>query len=286
MNYIVNNYIANAISTASSAMLDHFVIGVSGEELYAMLCGYDHQMLAAFAHAASYMEPANYHDVLELPVLLRDASQPINVTFTLMMENSQRYNRYLIPKRKAMLTPESKIYSALETSITLAQDWRITGDLSRRFQELTVDQYAHLLPWVKDIARDAVMGLENSASPCEYLRKHGCGHVTASHAEATHAQFKRMSNPSTPGFSPALTMRVNKACRLGDKLFGQYRMLKGKDAKLPVGSYVCVAMTDTMLPEWYRTDITAVMDAWTEKQNLREADRAFARKMKARDRWR
>lgn len=277
MNYITNNYVTNIINRASSAILDHFVVELPGYELYAMLCSDDDDMLEIFARAASYMKPANYHEVLEIPVLMRDQSQPVNMTFTFMMENSNRYHRYLTPRRMPVITPESKLYDKLETAITLAQEWQITKAIYHRFSDLNTDQVVYLLPWLKEIGADAVMGLENADSPAQFLSNHGCGRVSPKLIAAVKAQFARMASPGRANHTPALTSRINKACRFGDKLFGQWRMMKHKEARMPVGSYVTVAMTDTILPEWYKADIEAVMEQWKEDESIRQADRAMTR---------
>src|SRR6516225_5902869 len=81
MNHDVVNYI-NRVLERAAGMVDHFAIAMPSEDLYTMLCGNDHVMLEAFAQAARYMEPANYHDIVRVPVLLAGEKQIIDVPFT------------------------------------------------------------------------------------------------------------------------------------------------------------------------------------------------------------
>ena len=272
MNHDVVNYI-NRVLEQAAGMVDHFAIAMPSEDLYTMLCGNDYVMLEAFAQAARYMEPANYHDIVRVPVLLAGEKQIIDVPFTVSMDNTQRYPCYLIPKHIAVITPESKWYHKIEPGIRLAQEWEITKDLFRRFCGLlTTDQIAFVLPWLKDLGRDAVVGMTGDHS-WKFISKNNLSHMNRPAQKTVLIKaFERLAKPLRPSRTPALTSRINQATRLGDKLFAQHRILSGHSISLPSSSFFAINPSIKLLPEWYVADIDAIVAQWHSPMTLESND--------------
>jgi hypothetical protein len=284
INYTVLTSLNSVINKATS-VLDHFAVELDGRDLYAMLCGIDRDMLTAFSNAARYMKPDNYHDVITIPVRMTDRPYIMDVPFTISLDNSPEYPCYLMPRNYAILTPESKLYDKLLPGILLAQEWRITKDLFEVFARiLTLDQLAFVLPWLKELARDCFQALETDAD--RFCKKNGLGYVTPAKLHALKYGYERLSNPGRATNTPALAPRINQATRLGDKLFAQWRMLKHKEARTPTGSFVAVALSDKMLPDWYAADMTAVLNNWEEKEQERKEERAREHERKMTNTWR
>jgi hypothetical protein len=247
----------------ASDLLGYFVIEMEPQDLYSMICGNDTDMLAAFAHAASYMKPSSYHGVVDMPVLMSDSTSITQVPFVVRMESCQRYPSYLMPLHTLTITPESKWYHKIEPSIKLAQEWQITKSLFKTFAAgLTSDQLAHVLPWVKELAKDGLAGVTSDTS-WRFKSEHSMGWLTNSKEKALIAAFTRLGNPNRASRTPALTSRINQATRLGNKLFAQYRLLKGKGLPKLSDTYFVVNPSDELLPAWYARDIQDIIDEWT-----------------------
>lgn len=269
MNRDVQNYMSRVIDHASS-MTDYFIINMPPESLYTMLCGGDFNVLNDFARAARHMAPDNYHDVVTVPVLMKDHKQIEDISFVVSMENTQRYHRYLMPKHIAVITPESKWYSTIEPGIKLAQEWEITKDLFNQFAyALTTDQIGAVLPWLKELARDAVQALEGE-NAWRFISQQGLSQVAnnAKRKQTLIQAFKRLAHPLRASRTPALSSRINQATRLGDKLFGQHRMLSSKDTPARSNSYFAVHPSTKLLPDWYKTDMQMIMAQWKGEANI------------------
>lgn len=266
MNQYIVTYVRSMMDKASN-MLDHFTIKLDPIDLYTLLCG-NREKLDAFAKAASYMEPASYHGVLTIPVFMPDYPQRhVELEFTVALKSTERYRRYLMPEFIAPLTPESRLYPTLMAGIELAREWRITQDLFGRFsQVLSIDQIAFVLPWLKELGRDAYA--EMKADLSMFTRRHRLGSMSQNQALKLFAAFGRLGHPSNASRTPSLTSRINQATRLGDKLFTQYRIMKEQNVERS-DTFVAVHLSDKLLPNWYIEGIDSVINHWREMENAR-----------------
>lgn len=270
MNRDIVSYVDSMMDKASN-MLDHFTIKLDPIELYTLLCG-SREKLDAFAKAASYMKPDSYHGVLTIPVFMPDYPlRHVDLEFTVALRSTDRYPRYLMPELIAPLTPESKLYPTLMAGIELAREWRITQDLFSRFSKvLSIDQIAFVLPWLKELGRDAYA--EMKADLSMFCRRHRLNSPSHSQALALLAAFKRMGDPSNASRTPALTSRINQATRLGDKLFTQYRIMKEQNVEHS-DTFVAVTLSNKLLPNWYIEGIASVIHHWNETEHARKSGR-------------
>jgi hypothetical protein len=258
INQHVVQYVSMALRKASQGMLDHFVVEMYPEELYAMLCGYDGEMLAAFSKAASYMPQHDYIGPAAIQVLMRGHSQVMQVPLYVALESCSSYPRYFMPERLATITPESSFYETLVPAIVLAQEWKITIDLFEQFSSLlNTDQIAFVLPWLRELGRDACLEMEKQP-----LKLHN---VPGRRLAAMKAAFIRLGNPGRAA-TPALTRRINEATRLGDRLFTQWRMLKKQNYDRT--TFVSVPLDNALLPDWYKADMDDIRNSWVQETTV------------------
>lgn len=283
MNYYVKEYISSVI-TKATGMMNHFTVELPPEDLYAMLCGNDRQMLDTFSHAARYMGRDSYHGVLTIPVSVRGAPNFYDVTFTVSIESTERYYRYLMPKHIGILTPESKLYDRLWPGIQLAQDWKITESLFDMFSPtLSIDQMAFVLPWLKDLGHDGVIAFNHDS--VQFLRRHNITDLNDAKKISLKAGLERLAKPGRAANTPALTSRINAATRIGDRLFAQWRLLRDKATPDPRGSFVAIAVTDKMLPDWYGSDMAGILANWEREEFERRTELAQKKDLRLNKAW-
>jgi hypothetical protein len=263
-NQYVIQYINSVLSKASENILEHFVIDMEPEELYAMICGGDNDMLATFSRAAGYLPKDNFFGQVKVPVLMHGRYQSIQLKFNVSMESCAKYRSYFIPESVAAITPESNLYEKILPAITLAQDWQISMNLFEQFSPvLSTDQIAFVLPWLRELGRDAWEETKDLPDHFSFASQHGMGYASAKRFETIRVALRRLGNPGR-STTPALTKRVNEATRIGDRLFSQWRMLKKEKARRQRGSFVSVALDNVLLPEWYRTDMQDILHTWEQ----------------------
>lgn len=267
-NQYVAQYVRNLLGRASDAMLEHFVIELEPEELYAMICSYDTEKLGVFARASGYMAKENYLGEVTIPVLLKGRTQVVDMKFHVGMESCARYHRYFIPQVIRTITPESNIYHKIEPAITLAQEWKMTRDMFDQFYPvLNTDAIACTLPWLRDLGKDAVAEINEIAegSQWKWLQNHGMGWMREKAFVRVKTAINRLANPSR-GSSPALTRRVNEATKLGNKLLTQWRILKKDNDAKDRKTFVSIAQDDGLLPTWYKNDMQDILRTWEQER--------------------
>jgi hypothetical protein len=264
-NQFVVQYVSSTLQQASENILEHFVVDMEPEELYAMICGNDQDMLSTFSRAAGYLPKDNFLGQVKIPVLMHGRHQAVQLPFNVALESSPKYRRYFMPENIAVITPESKIYAKILPAITLAQEWMITRNLFEQFAPvLSTDQIAFTLPWLKDLGRDGYAeATDENVQQHQFTNKYRMGWLRERRFEEVKKALKRLGNPGKSA-TPALTKRVNEITRIGDRLLAQWRMLKKDDDKLHRGTFTSVALDVALLPDWYRADMQDILHTWEQ----------------------
>jgi hypothetical protein len=262
-NQYVVQYVSSTLQKASESILEHFVVDMEPEELYAMICGNDQDMLATFSRASGYLPKDNFLGQVRIPVLMHGRHQAVYLPFNVALENCPKYRRYFMPENIAVITPESNIYAKILPAITLAQEWMITRNLFEQFAPvLSTDQVAFTLPWLKDLGRDGYAEASETTDQHRFTTKHNMGWLRERRFEEVKKALKRLGNPGRSA-TPALTKRINEATRIGDRLLAQWRMLK-PDEKLRRGTFTSVALDAALLPDWYQVDMQDILHTWEQ----------------------